>query len=309
MRSQKGLLPSMKKIRDWCSKLSLFGILFVVLCFPQALFGASIQTLVDNGSSAQMIGIGNVEGFSQGASAMFENPASLVGIENFSVSTFQSQDSASNRYASISFASNLQDGVLGVGIMHMSNTYTGDPGSDISRATIAKISFEQPVTDNVYAGISYSLISQGDGTHGGGNGSNIDAGVIAQWQEYTFSVTGHNLIPNKKIVYDAGANSDIATDWVASVKYALDNCTLYGQIKARENLVTLACGASATAPFYPEILMRVGYKQLEVDQQPYDTFSLGLGYAFLNTQVDLAFQKSAASTADNVAYVSADMKF
>ena len=47
--------------------------------------------ITDLGSSAEMIRRGNIEGFSKGSNAIFENPASLYNINLVSTSVFASQ--------------------------------------------------------------------------------------------------------------------------------------------------------------------------------------------------------------------------
>ena len=61
-------------------------ILLSFAFFYSASYGAELDYIGDVGASAKTISIGNVEGFSNSAASVFENPASLCLAKDFSVS-------------------------------------------------------------------------------------------------------------------------------------------------------------------------------------------------------------------------------
>ena len=72
------------------------------MLFSAHSFGASYLMITDLGSSAEMIRRGNVEGFSKGSNAIFENPAGLHHINIISTSVFASQIMQEVNYRNIS---------------------------------------------------------------------------------------------------------------------------------------------------------------------------------------------------------------
>ena len=69
----------------------------------------------DLGSSAKMIAIGNIEGFSSDASVVFDNPAGLAYIKNYSFSIFSSKIMDEAQYLNISAGLNSSIGKFGLG--------------------------------------------------------------------------------------------------------------------------------------------------------------------------------------------------
>ena len=90
---------------------------------------ASYLMITDLGSSAEMIRRGNIEGFSLGSNAIFENPASLHKVNVLSTSVFSSQIMKEVNYRNVSIAFNSDIGVFGFGYMDAGVMYCLHPSS------------------------------------------------------------------------------------------------------------------------------------------------------------------------------------
>lgn len=268
----------------------------------------TIQNMIDTGSSAKMISLGNIEGFTETSSAIFENPASLGLIQDYSLSIFQSQGSGDTQYVNASFAAQTIEGVFGIGFMQASTPVTTEGSLETSRASMIKFSYQDIVTDNVSIGVSYSLFSQGTASQAG-NGTNLDIGITTLYEGYHLSLLGRNIIPSKKIIYDSGPNQDISTDWIAAASFNVDAFNVMTQLKLRDGQLLLGCGASTYPEFCPEVEVNAGLKEVWIDNQVAMACSAGASYKISYTTYTIAFEKSSSATLDNTAYFSASMNF
>ena len=76
----------MKKYSVLISKLVLITFFFNM---PLSVVNAAEYALIsDLGTSARQIALGNVSGFSDSADSVFENPAALYRVDQFSLSLF-----------------------------------------------------------------------------------------------------------------------------------------------------------------------------------------------------------------------------
>jgi len=70
-------------------KMKLFSLFLLLLALTTSKLSAEDYFLIsDNGTSARMIGIGNIQGFDNTAAVIFENPAGLYQVEKFSIANF-----------------------------------------------------------------------------------------------------------------------------------------------------------------------------------------------------------------------------
>ena len=93
-----------------------FGLAWIL---PALVYGATFSLLTtDVGTSAKSIGIANITGFEQSASAIFENSASLYGIKTASFAAFQTDFLlGESKFTCYSAAMRLGPGVLAAGVM------------------------------------------------------------------------------------------------------------------------------------------------------------------------------------------------
>ena len=98
---------------------------FLSFCSWSYARDADELLITDLGSSARMIALGGVEGFTWTSNAVFENPASLAKIKNHSISAFTSKIIDEVTYINLSYATRTKSGHFGVG--HMSASVGGIP--------------------------------------------------------------------------------------------------------------------------------------------------------------------------------------
>jgi len=93
---------------------------FLSFCSWSYARDADELLITDLGSSARMIALGGVEGFTWTSNAVFENPASLAKIKNHSISAFTSKIIDEVTYINLSYATRTKYGQFGVGYMSAS---------------------------------------------------------------------------------------------------------------------------------------------------------------------------------------------
>ena len=89
----------------------------LILYGASPTFSANYDLITDFGTSADMISIGNIQGFSDSSSAIFDNPAALHTIKTFSMDVFSSTVFTEVTYQTISLAFPLLKGTVGLGYM------------------------------------------------------------------------------------------------------------------------------------------------------------------------------------------------
>lgn len=89
----------------------VLGIFFL----KSFVIAGNYNDISELGSSAKMIALGTVQGFSNDASSIFENPAQLHHIDNYSVSLFSTTILEEVNYHTLNFAKKTTIGTFGIG--------------------------------------------------------------------------------------------------------------------------------------------------------------------------------------------------
>ena len=107
-----------------------YTLLLVFILYSSLIWPTDSIQVSDIGSSAEMIGRGNIEGFSKNASSVFENPASLHHIQRASFSTFGTRIFDEANYANLAYSWNNKWGHFGLGHMFVYVDGGADKRSD-----------------------------------------------------------------------------------------------------------------------------------------------------------------------------------
>ena len=92
--------------------------LFFLFIVSSSIFGATYQTMTELGSSASMIGIGNIHGFEKSANVIFDNPAGLNNINGISAGSFYTElMDGEIQFRNLSLGINTHVGSFAIGVM------------------------------------------------------------------------------------------------------------------------------------------------------------------------------------------------
>ena len=150
-------------------------ILFTVIFLSTMLFSASYEDYIiqtEYGISAHSIALGSIEGFSHSATSIFDNPAGLYRVKNYSISVFKSTIMDYQLfYNSVAFASATPLGKIGFGFYEAASFEIPETGTYMEGATkkhqvidnfdykssIYKFSYQGNFKPNLYFGTSFQF--------------------------------------------------------------------------------------------------------------------------------------------------------
>ena len=297
----------MKLFNKIFSNLNILIICASIMLFSAHSFGASYLMITDLGSSAEMIRRGNVEGFSKGSNAIFENPAGLHHINIISTSVFASQIMQEVNYRNISLAFNSGAGVFAFGYMDagVDNIPLTQMNGDIVEAIgsfsymnrIFKVAYQNSVTDQLHLGVSAVGYLNEIYTYTG-NGYSIDLGAMYEFSDLSVSLFARNIIPTN-VVYTDSADPDYSGEEelplhaIFGISYPFGEMDVLGQFKFDGVNTLMSVGVDYTPSFLLGMLtLSGGYKEFSVLDSISNTITLGVGLNLFGLSVDYAYEKS-----------------
>jgi|GEM_PF-546924 len=322
-------------------KMGLLVLSVVVFC-GQSVFGASDYfnyfMMTQMGASASMIGKGNVEGFNNQASAVFENPASLSHINQFSATLFQTKFMDEVTYQSFSAAYRVPYGVLGFGYMSLgvndiirTSKVVLDPDAsidnylsydivDVGRFNYAnqmlRFAYQYSQTDTFHLGVAGTFFSSSIDTYRG-NGFNVDAGLVWDAEPWSFSFSVKNVIPAMKVNYTQDGNptynakENLPLQLVYGAQYQFDDFSILGQLRFSDNNKKFlkSVGVQYAPSFLPLITLSAGFKEFPVIRDVKSNLTLGLGLQVSGVSFDYAYERSDYIENNHKHYFSLGVSF
>ena len=299
------------------------------------------------GTSARMIALGNIEGFSNQANSVMENPAGLYRIRKASGSFFTTKLMDEVQYVNGAVAVRMPVGVLGLGYMgvgvnNVPYTMMENDASEIQKTgeyfglnkSLYKIGYQVSASRYLHFGISgdYNTYQLGKVS---AKGYNADVGFILDSDALDFSFVAKNVFSSMPMKYTDNS-SDLVVNGIDnssqgkqeklpfqtsySLRYSLDQVQLYGQLRTEgaERRFVKSAGISFNPRFLPIVHMSGGYKQTyyvrsieaELDKEYVKGgWVVGVGLDLYNVSFDYAYEKSDAVQFDNKHYFSVGMSF
>lgn len=293
-----------------------------LLLFSSPLFanGADFILVSDAGTSAGTIGKGGIEGFSDGAHTIFENPAGLSKIPNQSLSLFSANVMHEVAYTNAAFASMTPYGMMGIGFMRAAVHDIPETGLDSEDrhivvnnfdylSSIYKASYQTHLAQNLSlgVGVSYYTVQFFDVV---GTGSNFDIGAIYTQSDKEFSLSAKNVLPNSKIRYNDGHFENLPFQLVGAMKHTIKDFLLLGQFTFRQDNLLPSIGVEYYPGFLPYFSLRTGVKQhLTVTKQRRQNATIGVGLHLYGLNFHYAYEKSDYIPLDNTSYFSMSTAF
>ncbi len=216
--------------------------IIAIIWAATTVYSQDLQLVTDIGTSAQMVGIGHIEGFDSTAAGLFENPASLIHWHPVSASLFLTRTLQDVNYGNVAVQFKLPVGNLAIGLMEASvgglpvtfrNSIgrVDQAGTFAFRSLISKVAYQWPVLDSLHAGIGFNYYYS-DAYTSYANGWNADFGLFSEIGDWRFSSVLKNVLANQRLTYSSGGDATIPGKWMVSGSYAQDRLEWYGQLEA-----------------------------------------------------------------------------
>lgn len=321
--------------------ITLFFILFSA--FSSSVFSATDMFMItDAGTSARMVRLGRIEGFSTVASGIFENPASLQETNRLSLSAFQTELIKELPYQNVAVAFRVPNFVLGIGYMGVTVTDIDKNGVDTVndmpkpegkfdyKSDVMKLSLTYSFSRRFHMGTALSVYHSSFDTVSG-TGYNMDLGFFWDNPKLDASLTFRNVIPSQYVTYSDsttdlsnssdGAREKIPLQTVLSLRYSVKYMNFYGQIKknGEQSGVSRCLGFEFVPPYVSFLRLSAGYKETIIPVQGKDSVTrtdvlesgpvFGVGLDLWGIQFDYALEKSNHVEYDTTHYFSAAYAF
>jgi hypothetical protein len=300
-------------------KILLTAISFL-FCINLNLVAADYFLISDSGTSARMIGIGNIEGFGSGADSLFENPATLYKVQNLSASLFRTSFLLNTvDFTSLALAYKTGIGCFAFGTMQTSVGDIKHTGADQYDEYFVQETFEyrnaiyklgyQATFNEVYFGTVLNYYHNRI-YETSGNGINLDVGLLADYKPTAFSISIKNILKPLAVEYSNGARENLPLQVVLGSKTTINDFDIFAQIKL-QNIGTdyLKSLGIRYRPYFLHDLfsLSAGFKEFMVISKYFNKFSVGLGLQLGAFNLDFAFEKSDFYMQDNQYYVSVNI--
>jgi hypothetical protein len=279
---------------------------------------------IEAGTSARTVRAGHIGGFTGLSNAVFDNPADMAGIGEFSGSIFATTFMEEVFYQNLTAATNVFGGVLGVGYMsagvsgiaktaaNFNDGATGDLGNYSDwvgvltgesfgyNNTMMKVAYQftQNETFSWGVGLTYYTTTIDTVT---GSGFNADLGSKMNFYPLVLSVSVRNLIPGLGVNYSNGGKEKLPLQIVYGAEYVLwDDFHFLGQMVASDgtNKKLLKSGAlNYTPSFLPLLQLSLGYRETASLKEVKTSITAGVGLDIQGVNFDYAFE-----TSENVFY-------
>ena len=296
--------------------------LFLAIALSAPLSGQAVQLPTDIGTSARMIGIGNIEGFDPSAAGVFENPAGHMGRSGFSVSGFATRIMDEVNYANIAFKLVSPIGVVGFG---MADTSTGglpatfrNTSSEIEsrgdfgfRTILSKLTYQVPIWERLVAGVGLNYFYS-ESLNIYARGWNADFGMALDLNAFQISSVVKNPLTLQKIRYSNGGSATFPFQWTVAGKYSTGVFETYGQFKwLRLSENPLLAAGLKVYPVFPNKIFSfsAGIRELTAGDRKIMVAPLGLGLELGQLDFHFAYSRNDYVGDPNNYYVSLTSNF
>ncbi|MFC1770864.1 hypothetical protein ACFLZV_03160 [Candidatus Margulisiibacteriota bacterium] len=311
------------------NKLQILFMMIVFLavsCIGLNASGGEALLLTELGTSARMIGLGNIEGFEDGAATIFENPAGLKRVKGLSIAAFGTKLMGEVDYRNIGVALETDFGAFGIGFMDASvggipHTMQVSGWYDIEyyyryENMLGKLAYGLGINEWLQVGCAANYYKNSMDSYSS-EGWNLDVGMIMELEPLEVSLVGKNVLRSLKLKYEDSSDSNYSGEEsypymiVLGGKYNLGDFDILGQVKGREdrsrNLINLGLHYS---PWFLKLLhMYGGYKEYFGTKNVLHIQTLGVGLNLFGLRVDYAYENCDHVDYSTNHYMSLSMAF
>lgn len=303
---------------------------WVVLCLilgsaQGVLFAATYQDISELGTSAGMIGRGNVGGFSRAACGLLENPVGMSHSGN-SVSTFYTQLFGDSDYftgaVSYQVTPEITWGLGAIVEVNPNNdiTSTNNANEVVSDGTFtaytaqAILGADFRLAKNLNLGLTWTQYTRKQSDLEGSGG---DLGLGLRYAIYWGEVLLYSKnILAQKVVYTNDATEDLMSETGLSAKTLpladMHDAEFFGQIKfiPQLNVVLKGLGLRVYPMNNPYLGLSLGYKEkYQTGSIPRSLISAGVNLTVGALQFDYAYDTTDVYQQENQHYFSMSLQF
>ena len=297
------------------------------MLLPHTTVADTYDTVTQLGSSARHIAIGNIDGFSYGSDSIFENPAALYRVNNYSLNLFSSSTLWDTAHNSISFASELSEkSTLSIGIYELSMTdfehtddsinqlfeggrgkwYALSQGTFQLKQEVLKVAYQYSPSETTHIGITSTTY-----THKMldylGKGWDIDLGIITEVKQFEISASIKNALGNN-MNFNNNASEKLPRQFQISTGIPFKGLYLLPQLSYQNNTLLYSTGLEYQPNFLPNLTIMGGYKStLNNANKKATRWSTGINIDLDVITVSYAYEKGDVVTATNQHYFSIEI--
>ncbi len=303
---------------------------WVVLCLilgsaQGVLFAATYQDISELGTSAGMIGRGNVGGFSGAACGLLENPVGMSHAGN-SVSTFYTQLFGDIDYVTGAVSYQVTPEItLGVGAIVEVNpnndiTSTNDANEVISEGTFIAYTSQSilgadfKLAKDLNLGITWTQYTRKQSDLEG-SGGDLGLGVRYAHTSGEFLVYGKNIL-GKSMTYNTDTSEKFAPETGMAYKsppiQELHNSEIFGQVLylSDANILLKGVGIRVYPLDNPYLGLTLGYKdKQQAGSAMRSLLSAGVSLSLGNLRFDYAYDTTDVYQQENQHYFSMSLHF
>ncbi len=303
-------------IKEFRLKLIFFAWISII----SMIFANNYTMISELGTSADMISIANIEGFSRDSSGVFENPAALYRVRKVGAAFFTSEIMSQSQFTLLSSAYRSQYGIFGLG--YMSNDIsgiprTGAPGADglptvlgtfAYSNKIMKFAYGYSVSRRLHLGSTLNYYSTDIDTISAST-MDFDFGMIYKWQKFTFSGSIKNVMGNKvKFARSDDASysgEETLPRWIVlGAQYRLASWRFLAQLTKRPSHTLTAIAFKYSPSFLKFLSLQFGIKEVPILSKTQSVSTFGISFNLYGFKIVNSFQRSDHPDFDNYTYVS-----
>jgi len=305
----------MKIMQKLIMSVVVFGIM-------GSAYAANYSLIQDTGTSAKTIGLANIEGFSEVASSIFENPASLYRSKKGSISFFTTSVMGEMNFNNVAISTRLPIGTVAFGYYEAVNLNQMSTALDVNnevnpvsyfdyKQSLMKIAYQYSMNSKWHFGAALTRYQSHFDTF---LASGMDGEVGLNYVDGPYSISAQlkNILASK-IVSNEGTSETLPRQILLGGSYkVVDEVNVLGQVKSTQGKMLYSMATDYAPQYAPQFHLRMGYKQALTtsSEAPIKgSLSLGVGLEANGVHFDYAFEKSEYIANDNKHYMSFDVDF
>ena len=296
------------------------AIILAIITILSSISCAEWSDQTDLATDAFTLGIGSIEGFSNSASNVFQNPGSLYSIDTASLSAFHTTIMDTVNYSNLAIAFNTQWGNFGLGAVKLGVSEI--PFTSVDQYEEYKSETSVDFDNSVYF-LTYTPVSEGyhigytlkyfASDLGGLRGTAFNADIGAYIPNFinngmNLSITAKNILNINKYKYEDGSTQEVPSRIVLGLKQELSTeLNIYSQlllIKTQRPTSLKAVGIKYSPEFLPFLSVYSGWREHLVGNNRKDSITYGLGLTYQGLVLAYAYEKTEYLLNDDNHYVS-----
>jgi hypothetical protein len=273
--------------------------------------------LSEAGTSASMIRLGNISGFDLSSAAIFENPASLFGTKDISISLFSTKIADELDIISAAVSKKTQWGTFGLGYLNGSisdipftgitnqNTFYEIRAFSYSDTTL-KAAYELDIDHKIKVGVGLSHYEKSIDNISA-SAMDVEAGIYYIQDPLRISFVGRNLMGSSAIYSNDGVEK-LPKQIALSGKYSWGSISVYGQGMLNGNKGIMKSAAiSGHIPGIPILTGSIAYREFFVVESLKSSIAYGVGMDIFGINIDYAMESSEYAPVNYKHYFSFNM--